>query len=353
MRTQSVMSRLTYAAVLTVLLCTQVLATTGLSPCEAYGAADGVFIGVAQPMVQRRVSLAPPQPPIVQYTVTPFVVERAFRGVASPVVYIMPTGGSSGEFPPGQRFLVYGHSFEGTDMFMSTFSYGTKLLSDAMNDLEFLDVVGANAIGATIFGRVELKDLDPVHNTTITAALPGIAVTLTADERAARVLTSGDGYFTVSGLPSGTYKASVELPSDLASVKEPQPIVDVRSGGCASLLLGVVPNGRIHGIMRTVEGQPARFQSVALMRGPLMPNGPDGYIEQVDTDADGRFVIVGVPPGIYALGHLSANVDGVVYPSVYYPGTLDRKSAVPIVVGRSTEHDLGEFVVPRRSTERP
>jgi len=159
-------------------------------------------------------------------------------------------------------------------------------------------------------------------------------------------------HFTASGLPPGLYRASVALPGDLASVKEPQPIVDVRSGGCASLLLGVVPNGRIRGIMKTVAGQPARFQSVALMRGPLMPHGSDGYIEQIDTDAEGRFVIAGVPPGTYAIGRLSANVDGVVYPSVYYPGTFDRQAAMAIVVGRSTEYDIGEFLVLRRPTER-
>jgi hypothetical protein len=113
-----------------------------------------------------------------------------------------------------------------------------------------------------------------------------------------------------------------------------------------------VPNGHIRGVMKTLDGRPARYQSVALMRGPLIRNGPDGYIQTVDTDADGRFVIDAVPPGVYALGRLSANVDGVVYPSVYYPGTLDRQAAMPIVVGRGTEHDIGEFVVSRRPTER-
>ena len=119
-----------------------------------------------------------------------------------------------------------------------------------------------------------------------------------------------------------------------------------------SLPIGVVPNGRIYGIVRTIDGQPARFAHVALMDAPLPLTGGDGYHEEVDADAEGRFVITGVPPGIYALGRLRANVDGVVYPSVYYPGTLDRATATSIVVGRSTEHDVGEFVVPRRSGDR-
>ena len=131
------------------------------------------------------------------------------------------------------------------------------------------------------------------------------------------------GYDGVSGrrpihrewIATRTYTVTAQLTNDLALITEPRPIVEVRSGGCASVRVGVVPNGRIHGIMKTVDGHPVRFQSVALMRGPLA-DGPDGYVEQVDTDADGRFAIIGVRPGVYALGRLSSNVDGVVFPSV-------------------------------------
>src|SRR5262249_2632257 len=160
--------------------------------------------GVAQPMISRRAALPAPQPPFVEYVVTPFQVERAFKGVVSPVVLIMPTGGGF-EFPAGERFLVYARWFEGTDMYMSTFSYGTNLLMDATNDLGFLDGVDKGVIGVTISGRVELKDVDPVRNTTITTGLPGIAVTLAAREQTATVLTSGDGQFSVSGLLPSTY----------------------------------------------------------------------------------------------------------------------------------------------------
>jgi hypothetical protein len=344
-------ARTIVTAVLTILSGAWAVAASAQSPCEASGKADAIFIGIAQPMIRRRVELRPPQPAVVQYEVTPFQVERAFRGVSSPIVYIMPTGVPFGEFPAGQRYLVFAHSFEGTDMFMSTSSYGTQRIADATNELQFLDVIAPSLNRATISGRVELHDLDSVHNTTITVPLAGIAVTLRANEGVATTMTEGDGHFAASGLASGTYTASVQIPPDLALVKEPAPIADVRSGGCASLMLDVVPNGRIHGIMRTVDGQPARFEHVALMRGPLTRNGRDSYVEQVDTDAEGRFVLAGVPPGVYALGRLSANVDGVLYPSVYYPGTVDRAGAILIEVGRSTEHDVGEFVVPRRTAE--
>ena len=53
---------------------------------------------------------------------------------------------------PGQRYLVYGRHYDGPDMFMSAETYGTKPLDQAAKDLEFLNVIAANASGATIDG---------------------------------------------------------------------------------------------------------------------------------------------------------------------------------------------------------
>ena len=129
---------------------------------------------------------------------------------------------------------------------------------------------------------------------------------------------------------------------------DPAPIVRVLDRGCASLLLRAVPNGRVRGVMRSLDGRPARSQDVALMPGNLKRGESDGYFYTISTDDDGRFIFTGVRPGTYMLARLRANVDGVIRPAVYYPGTFDREAAAinVVVVGRSTDQDVGEFRVP-------
>src|SRR5687768_14411412 len=114
------MGRATLTAVLALVMSAPPLASTELSPCDAHGAADAVFIGEAGPVVHRRVQFAQPHIVIAEITFIAFSVERAFRGITTPVVYIMEAGGSSGQFIPGERYLIYGRHYTGTDMFFST-----------------------------------------------------------------------------------------------------------------------------------------------------------------------------------------------------------------------------------------
>jgi hypothetical protein len=318
-----------------------------LTPCEAYGAADAVFIGEARPRITRRVPVQiGPEPHIViaNFEFTPIAVERVFRGATSAVVYVSP---QDMELIPSERYVVYGHDYLGVDMFMTQVRDGTKPASQATKDLEFLDVLLPNASGAAISGVLELDESDVNRIGTNLRPLANVVVRFSQGERAGTALTLADGHFTVNGLEPGTYTAGAQLPDDLALVKDPAPIVRVLGRGCASLLLRAVPNGRVRGVMRSLDGRPARSQDVALMRGDLKRGEPDGYFHNISTDDDGRFMFTGVRPGTYMLGRLSANVDGVIDPSVYYPGTLDREAAAVIVVGRSTDQDVGEFRVPR------
>lgn len=313
-----------------------------LTPCEAYGAADAVFIGEAKPRITRGVpvEIGPePHTVIANLEFTPLAVERAFRGVTTSVVYVDMT------LRPFERYLVYGSAYKGADMFMTQDRYGTKPVSQATTDFEFLDVVLANASGAAISGILELDESDVSQIGTNVRPLANVVVRFSDGDRQGAAFTSADGHFTAKGLEPGTYTADAQLPDDLALVKEPAPIIRVLGRGCASLPLRAVPNGHVRGVMRWVNGRPLRGEQLAIMRAKRRGE-PDGYIEEVRTDDEGRFVFTGVRPGTYMLTRLSANVDGVIRPAVYYPGTFDREAAAIIVVGRSTDQDVGEFRVP-------
>jgi hypothetical protein len=72
-------------------------------PCEALSQAAAVFTGVAEPPVYRIVTW-PDHPPI-RMKLSVVIVDRIFRGVTTPVVYLTPMGVEH-YLVAGQRYLV-------------------------------------------------------------------------------------------------------------------------------------------------------------------------------------------------------------------------------------------------------
>lgn len=320
-------------------ICSPIAAQTELSPCDAYGAADAVFIGTAGPPVRRPVHSWDGSVSNVKFS--PVLVERAYRGVSTSVVFITPAG-TMAYLSPGQQYLIYGQHYEEPDMFMSADVYGTKLLNAATKDLEFLDGVVPNARGGTITGGLQLDESDSAHPGTRRTPLANVAVTLSAHATTVTSVTTADGQYSVTGLPSGTYHATIDVP-ELVLAQNPTPATHVFAQGCASLSLVAIPNGHIHGILVTEDGRPAIVDSVSLLPAELKDGETDRYSQSVPVDQEGRFAFDRVRPGRYLLSRLSYNLDGVRIPSVYYPGTYDRDAALAIVVGRSATQDVGEF----------
>jgi hypothetical protein len=67
----------------------------------------------------------------------------------------------------------------------------------------------------------------------------------------------------------------------------------------------------------------------------------------VRADAKGDYEFSALPPGEYLVGvNLNRRPDnGAPFPPTYYPGTLRREEAVPVVVGQGTVHDGVDFTL--------
>ena len=315
-----------------------------ISPCDAFGAARAVFIGRAADPVLRPVVYEDGLRTTLK--LSPINVERSFRGVTGDVMYITP-GGIETYLTPGEEYLVYGRDYGFANIVMSAPEYGTKLLRDATRDLEFLDGIAVNAQGVAINGVLEVDESDSAHIGSDVRPLANVTVRLSSPIFTAASFTATDGQFALNGIPPGIYTAQPQLPDDLALNDIPTPVVSVPSaGGCGSLPLRAVPNGRISGVLRSGDGGPLAGVSIALMPAEFLADQPYRYSQSVAVGADGRFAFAHVRPGRYILGRLSFTLNGRHVAAVYYPGVTTRSEASLITIGRSEIHDVGEFFVP-------
>lgn len=315
-------------------------------PCQEYSQSAAVFVGVAAAPVKRWVQL-PDHPPLAM-KLTPVTVERAFLGVSTAVMYLMPLGIEQ-YATPGRKYLVYGRGYHPPDIVMASPGIGAKEIEAAAADLAFLDALAPVSGGGTIAGVVRLRESS--YGRFARATDPGrplgrIIVRLFNEKHSLETVSGDDGGFVASGLPPGTYQLVPQLPDGLV-VNDPTSRIaaTVRDGGCATTTIDVLFNGRVRGVLRGPDGLPLRSTSVDLMPMDVAQEPRTGQIvgtSSVWTNESGEFEFTGRPAGRYYLGvslYNAPNPNGPSYPRTYYPGTTDRGVAVPVVVqhGRPSE----------------
>jgi len=308
-------------------------------PCQAYSQSTSVFVGVAAAPVKRWVQL--PHHPPLEMKLTPITVERAYLGVSTPVMYLMPSGIEL-YATPGQTYLVYGRSYHPPDIVSASPGFGAKEIDAAAEDLAFLEALAPVSTGGTIAGVVRLKERpygqyakrdDPA------TPLERVVVRIFNEKHSIETMTAVGGGFIASGVPRGTYQLLPQLPEGLVVYDPTSRIqVVVRDGGCATTTIDVLVNGRVRGVLRGPDGRPLRSTSVDLMPMDVAPSPTTGQIvgtSSVSTNEGGEFEFTGRPAGRYYLGvslYNAPNPSGPSYPRTYYPGTTDRGSALPVVV---------------------
>lgn len=302
------------------------------APCESFGTAAAVFAGT---VISVRENPPPPKNAGNEVDWFPrrafkFSVQQAYSGVAGTEVEVF-TGGGGGDcgyqFQVGQRYLVYAFLYK--ERLQTGICSRTRLFSQATEDLAFLGTLSSARAGVTIHGSVMLPDARSDDPT------PDISIVIEGESQRKEVRPDAEGKFTVSGLPAGKYKATINLPDSLNTWQN-ETEVTVTDRGCASVGWYVTDNGRVNGRVINADGEPVAKILVSLVQPGNNPKETQVKLER--TDDEGNFKFTAVPRGRYLIAinysrYPDLNDPTKSYPPSFYPGVLDETQAQAITVG--------------------
>jgi hypothetical protein len=163
--------------------------------------------------------------------------------------------------------------------------------------------------------------------------------------------TDAQGMFMVTEVPSGPVTIRPAL-HERFTVANGLLGATVEEGGCVPFNLRAALNGRIRGRVVGRDGKPSAGLPLQLSLSSHARFVAIRDRLKTKTNANGEFEFRGLPPGEYVLGHnLYPDSDVIVFENgivpTFYPGTSDRASAIPIVVGEGTEHNRLDFTLVR------
>jgi hypothetical protein len=239
-------------------------------------------------------------------------------------------GGDCGyDFKNGQRYLVYAYRYQ--ERLTTNICSRTKPFSNANEDLAFLGNLSSAPVGVTIQGRV-LRDLGGKPDTK--AIDPDVSITIEGEIDTKKIRLDEQGRYRFSGLPSGKYKLTLQVPDTLMADR-PEREVTVANRGCAVVDYYVVDNGKVRGRIFDAEGQPVSNIIVALVK-PETPD-PTTYVKSIRTDEQGNYSFSAVPQGRYIIAiNFNRFPDPKdptnAYPRVFYPGVIEQVHAEIITV---------------------
>lgn len=178
----------------------------------------------------------------------------------------------------------------------------------------------------------------------------------------APVTTDESGRFRFTGVPAGEYHLLVDEPGFAityagevpAERQWVEPVIAVFGGTTSEYRIDLVADGTISGGVFDESGRPipdlrvaalayqyvrgrrvlTQYRPVALPE-PITATGDASRASDEATDDSGRYSLSGLPAGEY---YLVANPDSIGDASpLYYPGTTDPATAVPITIAQGAD----------------
>ena len=191
---------------------------------------------------------------------------------------------------------------------------------------------------AVVEGHVVLMEGgDGKAQAAVQVRASGTSVTATSDAKGAFKLL----------VPPGSYALEVVTPGLRNWQGKPPEVSLPVAAACASPTVTVSWDGRIAGTLTGADGKPV----VGLEVFALAKREKDRHWRvSARTDAEGRYLIHEVPAGQLYVGVSVPDFSGVdpssPYPTTYYPGTADQKTAKPVSLERAGLTSGIDFVLP-------
>jgi hypothetical protein len=311
--------------------------------CEAYGAADAVFVGtvtgVAENKSNNQAALD------VAFLGYKFSVEQAYSGISGTQVEVfttLPFGACGFPFQVGERYLVYARRDKGK--LTTSICTRTKSFERASEDLAFLGTLTSVASGVTLYGELHRDVVQGDFKAT------DALITVESGKQPREVRPDAAGNFRVDGLSPGKIILTLKLPERFTT--SPNELdVTVSDRGCARVDWWVNDNGRISGRVISTDGELVQGIQVTLEDPSDRERGPINY---ESTDENGEFLFAAVPAGIYFLSvnrsrHPDPGKPTNAYAPTFYPGVIDETQARVITLGPGEK--LGDLEV--KVTKRP
>ena len=285
-------------------------------------------------------------------TLIPVSVEQAFRGVTESTMMLHRMDPSM-TLEPGELYLISGmrskilipHFPEMPDL-GGVIEYVDPArvtpVALARRDLQFL---ASTASGATVIGTLQMHSWGDGPSDP----MAGVRIVVSSGTRAVETTTRADGSFIVSGIGPGRLEIRPILRGDLTVDNRAALTFQIEEGGCHAVQLTAALNGRLRGRILSATGNSLKGVEVVLYG--MDSSGGLGSSNRprisVRPNEDGTFEFYGVPPGSYLLSAgLEKMEDGKRrYLNTFFPGTSDVTAAVPVVIGKATQHDGFDFLV--------
>jgi hypothetical protein len=347
------------------------------SVCQAYNSAQSIFVGtvakvedVAVLRTIKGIDALDLKSREVISTISGWKmyikVEKTYKGEPqNEIILARENTSCGGKFDVGSKLLLYAYFNKELGMWEIPPCNRNVYVSDAGDDLRFLEELPGNLGRTRISGELVRYEETPDKGFSRTGALAGAKIEIAGNGMTVELRTDQNGLYEIYDLPSGEYTITPEIPQNLkirfpivvgstrSSANRPASqnsvMINLKENSCVGVDFSFNANNRISGKLFGSTGEP--MKDVCLDLVPLTDKISQDFRVYGCTKEDGSYVLKDMPAGRYLI---QANSFGKVsstapFPPVYYPNTFEKEKASIIEMREGDIRENYDITIPAQS----